>query len=668
LYKEYKHFFSNLFFWPFFYDKKNIAVGWGYKRSGLRAKKNAKYILIEDGFIRSIGLGVKGWPSFSIVEDDIGIYYDATYPSRLENILNRYDFKNDKKLLQTAKKAIELIKKHKISKYNHSSLTLPGYLKTDTKKVLIVAQTKGDLSLKYGYAQNFDTKKIVIEAIKKNPDSQIFLKVHPDVLAGKKKSNIDIDFAKKHCKIISEDINPLVLLEKFEKVYTQTSQMGFEALLLGKKVICFGMPFYAGWGLTDDKVVCKRRKRKLSVEEIFAGAYILYARYYNPYTQKEGNIIDTILTIKKYRDIYSQNYGKLYFFGFSRWKRGFVKPFFKPLNSNRLTFCNDLKEATKKGFDSDSKIFIWGKKRFDDVEKYAKEKGIPIYRVEDGFVRSVSLGSNLTRAYSLVVDSRGIYFDPTQPSDLEEILNSYTFDKDLLQRAKALQTYITTKKISKYNIYKDVALDLKGYKEGQKVVMVPGQVEDDASIIYGANGMSNLELLKSARKNAPDAYIIYKPHPDVLAGNRKGNIDDVEALKYCNLIVKEASIDSVLEVADEVHTMTSLVGFEALLRGKKVYTYGMPFYAGWGLTVDKVKNPRRVVKRSLEELIAAAYIVYPRYIHPKNKEFCEIEVLLDELDKEKKRYNSNYIFKALIDSRNFISRKIQFVIKVMLDE
>ncbi len=359
---------------------------------------------------------------------------------------------------------------------------------------------------------------------------------------------------------------------------------------------------------------------------------------------------------------------KCYFFGFSRWKRSFIKPFFPFLNKNNCIFCSKLKDAIHKGLDIDAKIFIWGKKLFPEVETYAEEKNIPLLRVEDGFVRSVSLGSDLTKAYSLVVDSRGIYFDPTQESDLEHILSTYDFDDSLLQRASNLQDYLIENKISKYNVYQDKQLELKGCREDQKVVMVPGQVEDDASIIYGANSMTNLELLQKARENAPDAYIIYKPHPDVLAGNRKGNIPSDIALKYCDTIIKEASLDSVLELSDEVHTMTSLVGFEGLIRGKEVYTYGLPFYAGWGLTHDAKKCERRERKRSLEELIAAAFILYPRYIHPKTDQLCEIEVLLQEIDKEKKKYNNNKLYRVLVNSRNWVSRKIQLLIKVILGE
>jgi len=362
----------------------------------------------------------------------------------------------------------------------------------------------------------------------------------------------------------------------------------------------------------------------------------------------------------------NQNNGKLYFFGFSRWKRKNIVLFFQPLKKNTINFCTSLEDAFRKGLDNESKIYIWGKKPFPEVEAYAKEHDIPLYRVEDGFIRSVSLGSDLTKAYSLVVDSRGIYFDPTQESDLEYLLNNASFDEVLLQRSRALQAYLVQNRISKYNIHQDRDISLPHYQKGQKIALVPGQVEDDASIIYGAGGMSNLELLEQARAKVPEAYLIYKSHPDVLAGNRKGDIPYDEAMRYADTIITDASLDSVLEVADEVHTMTSLVGFEALIRGKRVYTYGLPFYAGWGLTIDAKVCSRRKVTRSLDELVAATLILYPRYLHPKTNMLCEIEVLLQEIDKEKTRYNNDTFYRYYINSRNFLSRKIQLLLRVIL--
>jgi len=655
-------------------SQSGIFYGWGRKKSGLIAVKLAKkhqtsYLLLEDGFIRSLGLGVNNSPSFSIVKDNIGIYYDATHPSKLEDILNTYDFGSNTVLMDKAKEAIRLIKKHHISKYNHAPMVDKNFFKNDTQsKVLIIAQTAGDASLEYGLGHIFSTKQMINDALKENPHSTVYIKIHPDALTGKKESDITINEIPQECIIMDKDINPISLLKHFDKVYTKTSGMGMEALILDLDVVCYGIPYYAGWGLTQDKQICERRTRTLTKEELFVGSYILYTRYYNPYAHKESDVLDTIKTIAKFRDLTSQNDGNLYLFGFTWWKKLFIKSFFSPLNKNKIFFCTNLTKAIKKGLSSSEKIYIWGKKPFLEVETYAKEQNIPLLRVEDGFVRSVSLGSDLTKAYSLVADSRGIYFDPTQESDLEHFLNTYDFDETLLERSQKLQQYLITNKISKYNIHQDKKLELAHLKEGQTVVIVPGQVEDDASIIYGANGMTNLELLQQARGNAPETYIIYKPHPDVLAGNRKGNIPKEIALKYCNTIITDASLDSVLVLADEVHTMTSLVGFEALIRGKKVYTYGMPFYAGWGLTTDAKKCARRTIHRTLDELVAAVFILYPRYIDPRTDQLCEVEVLLEALDKEKNRYNNDSFYKLYIDSRNLLSRKIQLLIKVVLGE
>ena len=286
-------------------SSKGLFYGWGRKKSGLKAIKLAKkhktsFVLLEDGFIRSLGLGVNGSPSFSIVEDDVGIYYDATAPSKLENLLNGYDFASNAKLLQDAKKAMKLIVENNISKYNSSKDFPQNYFQNQNeKRVLVIAQTAGDASLKYGMLDDFTTDEMIDAALRENPDSKVYLKIHPDVLSGKKKSDIDIVKAKEKCVIIEENVNPVSLLKHFAKVYTKTSQMGFEALLCGCECVCFGMPFYAGWGITTDKSKCDRRQRELSVEEVFAAAYILYTRYYNPYKERESDIFETIETIVK---------------------------------------------------------------------------------------------------------------------------------------------------------------------------------------------------------------------------------------------------------------------------------------------------------------------------------------------------------------------------------
>lgn len=358
---------------------------------------------------------------------------------------------------------------------------------------------------------------------------------------------------------------------------------------------------------------------------------------------------------------------KIYLFGFSRWKHAFVKAFLKEYEDKNIIFINPIfsshyKLALKKGLDKNSLIFIWGRKEYKEIENFAKSQNITITRVEDGFIRSVGLGSDLTRPYSLVLDDEGIYFDPTSPSRLETILNTYAFNKEILDEAKELRQKILDTKISKYNTSNH--LDLK-LPENKIKILVSGQVEDDASIKFGANGMTNLQLLQQVRKENPEAYIIFKPHPDVLSGNRVGNISSIEALKYCDEILVDISMSSVLQAVDEVHTMTSLTGFEGLIYNKKVVTYGMPFYAGWGLTTDKKAEPRRKRKLSLEELVVGVYMIYPRYIHPKTLEFCHPNILIDELEKERLKIKNNilYYYKSKIYS--YLSRNIQKIISLV---
>ena len=138
-------------------------------------------------------------------------------------------------------------------------------------------------------------------------------------------------------------------------------------------------------------------------------------------------------------------------------------------------------------------------------------------------------------------------------------------------------------------------------------------------------------MLAATRAANPAAKIIYKPHPDVEAGLREGALP--EAKDVADVILSNADpIDAVLAV-DEVWTMTSLLGFEALLRGKKVTCLGTPFYAGWGLTDDRAMPlARREVRLDLVALVHATLIAYPRYRDPVTGLPCPVEVIVDRLE------------------------------------
>lgn len=251
------------------------------------------------------------------------------------------------------------------------------------------------------------------------------------------------------------------------------------------------------------------------------------------------------------------------------------------------------------------------------------------FRVEDGFVRSRGLGAELVPALSLCLDQRGIYYDATRASDLKSLLqNGRELRRDQLIRVEKLIARLIKSNISKYNLTGRDADLPQGYR-----ILVPGQVQDDASVELGADKVrTNLDLLRKVRANHPDAIIPYMPHPDVIAGLRKGHIDPETALEFCNQILENANIADLLDQVDVVHTITSLTGFEALLRGRDVTTCGAPFYAGWGLTSDLGKTPtRRQRQITVEELLHRTLIDYPRYWDPVTKSFTTVEGIFTAL-------------------------------------
>ena len=251
--------------------------------------------------------------------------------------------------------------------------------------------------------------------------------------------------------------------------------------------------------------------------------------------------------------------------------------------------------------------------------------------IEDGFLRSVGLGADLVRPLSWVIDSRGIYYDASRPSDLEHLLQNRFFDAPTLHRAAALRDKLVRTGLTKYNVGV-LPWSRPARAAGKKVVLVPGQVETDASIRLGAPGiMTNMALLQAARKAEPDAWLIYKPHPDVVAGLRNAGAQESRAEQFCDEIVTEVTMGTLLNAVDVVHVLTSLAGFEALLRGKQVACHGLPFYAGWGLTRDALRVNRRSRVLSLDELVAGVLLQYPVYVSRATGLICSAEQALSEL-------------------------------------
>lgn len=605
-------------------SKNDCYLGWGRKRSGHRAvelasKAQASYALLEDGFLRSIDLGVNGAAALSLVVDQEGIYYDATVGSQLERLIEQVDI-NDLTVHDDAVAAMAYIVQHNLSKYNNAPvIELPPLPSGLTSRVLVVDQTYGDMSVVLGGGVA-GVAGMLDAALTENPDAQVLVKIHPDVLAGKKQGYMTYVEENDNPRVLfwAEPCSPVALLKQVDQVYVYTSQMGFEALLLDKPVQCFGLPWYAGWGLTQDRHpahadLLGRRTPGKALWQLFAAAYLQYVRYRHPDFNQGGDIFDVMPWLVRNRDASQQLAGHVYCVGMSNWKKATLKPFFK-VPGVRLHFVNSLKKLEQRELPADAKLLIWGSRSVAASKQFAQSKGIPLWRMEDGFVRSVGLGSDLFRPLSLVLDRTGMYYDPASRSDLEQLLQTHEWTGQQEAQAQEYIQAFTQQGLSKYNLG-GRALNVQA--AGKTVVLVPGQVEDDASVQYGSPVIrTNAALIRAVRQCCPDAYILYKPHPDVVAGNRQGHVPEDLLEEYVDQVVAEANIVDCIRAADEVHTMTSLTGFEALLHGKVVHCYGGPFYAGWGLTTDYLELPHRNRRLAVQQLVFATIFQYPSYIMP----------------------------------------------------
>ena len=313
----------------------------------------------------------------------------------------------------------------------------------------------------------------------------------------------------------------------------------------------------------------------------------------------------------------------IYASDFSVWKKPIVRHFFA--GSNVVFVCNVSNLPT------DATLAVWGCKPISGN----LPAGIRLIHLEDGFLRSIGLGADLIRPVSWVIDTRGIYYDATRPSDLEVLLQTNEFTTDLLTRAIKFRERVVSTGLTKYNVGNT---DWQRPATAGHVILVPGQVENDASLRFGAPGIrSNLALLKVVRKANPDAYVIYKPHPDVMAGLKARGEAEAEAVEWCDEIIEDVPMGELLSSVDAVHVLTSLAGFEALLRGKAVTCYGQPFYAGWGLTEDILPVSRRTRLLTLDQLVAGALILYPSYVSSITGESSTPEQALDDLLAWRKR-------------------------------
>lgn len=585
-----------------------VAV-WGHSPYAGRGEavaeaSGAPLIRVEDAFLRSVHPGrAGGEPPLGLVIDPVGMHFASDHPSALERLLRDHPL-DDTALLNRARGGIARLREARLSKYNAFDTALeapaPGY-------VLVIDQTRGDASVTQGRADANTFKEMLYWAQEDNPAARIVIRTHPETVAGHREGYFGAADAGGRVSVLSDPVDPWTLLEGAVGVYCVSSQMGFEAILMGHRPVVFGQPFYAGWGLTDDRHPIGypggRRGRNLTAAQLFACAMLLYPTWYHPCEDRICAFEDALDWLEARVRAWREDRHGWQAGGMRLWKRGVIQQVFGA--EQRVVFSDAAPEPPRRRM-------VWAGAAAPEED---------VVRVEDGFLRSRGLGAELVPPLSLACDDLGIYYDPTRESRLERMIAARErLRPDQQARAEDLAATLIRLGLTKYNLPGAVP-DLPAGRR----VLVPGQVEDDASIRLGAGEVAtNAALLAAAREANPDAVILYKPHPDVEAGLRPGAVDRAE--DWADMVLPGADPGALLEQVEEVWTMTSLMGFEALLRGRAVTVTGTPFYAGWGLTRDLGRVPaRRQARPSVAGLVHAALIDYPRYFDPVTRQPCSVE-------------------------------------------
>ncbi|MFN3938705.1 MAG: capsular polysaccharide biosynthesis protein [Gemmobacter sp.] len=607
------------------------AVGvWGRsplapKGEAIAAATGATLVRVEDAFLRSLRPGRAGDPPIGLMIDRTGgVHFDAGAPSALEQILAR-DPLDDTALLSRARDGIARMAALQLSKYNTHDPALPvprpGY-------VLVIDQTRGDASITHGGAGWGTFREMLFCAQEDHPGARIVIRAHPETVAGLRQGHFGPADATGRVSLLTEPVSPRALLEGAVAVYTVSSVMGFEAIIAGHRPQVFGRPFYAGWGLTDDRHAdpFPRRTRRLTRSQLFAAAMILAPTWYDPCRDRLCRFEEAVDQMEAEVRAYREDRRGHVALGISTWKRPHMQGFFG--RWKRLRFAADPQRAVALAEREGRGLLVWAGRESEGLALAARS--IPLRRVEDAVLRSRGLGADLVPPVGLVTDDLGIYYDPSRESRLERLIAEGP-PAGGEARAERLIARIVGTGVTKYmldGLRPDTALP-----DGQRRILVPGQVEDDASILRGSGAeRTNLALLERVRADNPDALILWKPHPDVEAGLRPGAVPLDALSDLADAVLTGTGAAEALAMADEVCTITSTIGFEALLRGMPVTCLGTPFYAGWGLTRDLGPVPaRRRARPSLAALAHAVLIAYPRYRDPLTRQPCPPEVAIDRL-------------------------------------
>jgi capsular polysaccharide export protein len=277
------------------------TIAWGGRIGSkltiaLAAARRLPHWHLEDGFLRSVGLGKAGTLPLSIVTDDLGLSVNAGRASRLERLIAEAGQADAERggLIRDA------VVRNRLSKYNHLPHKSPSLEKTLKRRLLLIDQVVGDVSIGGALGSSASFERMLDDAL--SSGAQCVVRTHPDVLAGYRKGYMTEAAARRTGVIVSaEPVSVASVLDVVDEVWTVSSQFGFDALIRGIPVRCYAAPFYAGWGLTDDRMdrkgktaIAQRRQVARHVDHLAAAAFSLYPMYRDPSNWRPIDVFDAI--------------------------------------------------------------------------------------------------------------------------------------------------------------------------------------------------------------------------------------------------------------------------------------------------------------------------------------------------------------------------------------
>jgi capsular polysaccharide export protein len=522
----------------------SAIAGWGFKPTAERARAEAArrglpYLAIEDGFLRSIRLGVAGAPPWSLIVDDVGAHYDATSESRLERLISCQKAGD-----ADTHELMRLMRRYGLSKYNDAPDIAVQTLPRDRPLVIVLDQTSGDMSVPAGGGGPESFLQMLDAALAENPGCRVLVRTHPDVLSGRRRGFLTEEARRRAVPLLSVAAGWPSIARYAARVYSVTSLGGLEAVIAGVPVSCFAMPFYAGWGLTEDRVQCARRQARPSLAALVSAIYQRYPGYVDPIHGGRCEALTLARRLAAARSAVAE--GRIAAAIAER----------RPAAVRVLGWIGSRRTArTREAFAS-------------------------------LFAACLPLGLNTSLGLRILEDAdtrRDLAAQPAwgrRPSDA---------GGELMERARVLQRRL-----------RELWL-LAGALETQSEASSPTRC---LLVIGSAAEAQDLPILECLRSTRPGLRLIYLPHRAKRARN---------SVEHGVETVAEST--PALLRASEVHTADSPLGFVALLLGRRVVTYGYPFYGGLGLTEDRKTWPVARPARSLEEVVAMTLLASTTYIH-----------------------------------------------------